>query len=52
MYRTFVREFDPKKRTVWLVGRTNRGKSAHADWLNKIFIYDKFTNSDSKYTAQ
>lgn len=50
MYRVYVRQIDPKKRTVWVRGRGDTGKSAISDWLNKIFINSVFTNSDSKYT--
>jgi ATP-dependent protease Clp ATPase subunit len=51
MYRTYIRQVNLKKRTVWIHGRANSGKSFLADELSKIFISQPFADSESKYQA-
>ena len=51
MFKIYLSGVNSKKKVVWIIGKTNSGKSFIASELSKIFVSERFSDLDSKYVA-
>lgn len=51
MFKIYLSGVNSKKKVVWIIGKTNSGKSFIATELSKIFVSERFSDLDSKYVA-